>query len=87
MPAAQSPYLKDFLAYAAENPTLKPIKRFPARAAVKDNPPQFFRSLPVGDVIVYPKFLIFLTLENSAPGNSLFFKQIVQTIYSEYKVA
>jgi hypothetical protein len=86
MREAQSPYLKDFLAYIAENPSIKPIKQFPARAAVKDKPPQFFRKLPMGDVIIYPKFLVFLTLEKCSPGNLLIFKEIIQETRSEFNL-
>lgn len=82
----QSPYLKEFLAYVAENPSIKPIKQFPARAAVNDKPPQFFRTLPMGDVIIYPKFLVFLTLEKCSPGYSLIFKQIIQETCSEFNM-
>jgi hypothetical protein len=81
----QSPYLKEFLAYVAENPSIKPIKQFPARAAVKDKPPQFFRTLPIGDVIIYPKFLVFLTLEKCSPGYLLIFVTIQPRSLNSYK--
>lgn len=76
-------YLKDFLTYNIENNYVKPIKKFKARAAVMDKPPRTFTTLPLGDVIIYPKFLVFLTLQTCSPGYSLFFKEVLLETISQ----
>ncbi|BAZ04319.1 hypothetical protein [Calothrix sp. NIES-3974] len=58
----------------------KSIKKFSARAALLAKPPNFFRTLPLGSVVVYPDFIIFLTLNTNSPGYSLLFKEVFDKV-------
>ena len=48
-----------------------------------DKPPRTFTTLPLGDGIIYPKFLVFLTLQTCSPGYSLFFKEVLLETISQ----
>lgn len=71
-------YRNEYLSYIAANPNVKPFKNFFALGTVADKPPTFFNSLPLGEVFVYPQFLIFLTLIEGKAGTGMLFSRLVE---------
>jgi|SRR5580693_2537526 hypothetical protein len=82
-----SPHLQDFLAYLEQGTDLKPEHQFWARVALADTAPTFSYTLPRGEVILYPQFLVFLTTSKDAPGANLMLKEAVQMMAETYKTA
>lgn len=80
-----SPYLDKFVVYLSGLDDKRPSHQFPARATLKQEAPKFFYTLPLGDIITYPNFLVFLTLSEQDAGAKLMFTELFQTIATELK--
>src|SRR5215218_10137252 len=84
---ATPPNLQEFLAYVEHSKEIRPEHQFWARVALGDNAPTFSYTLPLGEVILYPQFLVFLTTSNEAPGAKLMLKEYLQAVAATYKAA
>ncbi|WP_157818080.1 hypothetical protein [Candidatus Thiodictyon syntrophicum] len=83
---SEKQYLQDYLSYIANNPDIKPLKHFVALGAMAESPPALFNTLPIGDVFVYPRFVVFLTLDQSPAGAGLIFDKIVKELEPLFKL-
>jgi hypothetical protein len=81
------PHLQDFLTHLAENEDFQPEHQFWARVTLAKQAPTFSYTLPRGEIVLYPKYLVFLTLSEDRPGAKLMFKEYVETVASTYKSA
>jgi hypothetical protein len=65
---------QEFISFLSSEHDVKPLHRFKARAALAKTLPRFAWAFPIGDVILYPRFLVFLTSETNSPGSALALK-------------
>lgn len=62
----------EFLEYISAQETVKPLHHFWARAAITDQPPRLTYALPIGEILAFPRFLVFLSLSKYTPGTTHF---------------
>jgi len=75
--------LADYLAYRDANPEAMPVSQFPARVAPAEKPPKYYDDWPWGDIVVYPDWLIFLSLHEDKSGPQ--WKKFLSELYEEMK--
>jgi hypothetical protein len=69
--------LQKFLEYQANNPDVKPLSQLPVYASMTSKPPSTLDDWPQGQLIVYPDFLVFLTLVEGNPGQVPLWKRVI----------
>ena len=78
--------LKDFLVFVAEHKEWKPTYDFIARCARMNQAPTFAYTLPRGVVMADPRWLIFLTLSDDRPGDSMnLLREFIREFKAQYE--
>jgi len=80
------PFLKEYLAYMASNPGLKPLFKFPSAFKTGNDVPDFFATLHRGDIYVYPEFVIFLTTAQGRVGKDQTLNFFVEQMTYEFSI-
>lgn len=75
--------LKDYLAHLDANPNTEPVSQFPARVAPAEKPPKYYDDWPWGDIVVYPDWLVFLSLQEDKSGPP--WRKFLSEFYEELK--
>ena len=76
--------VKKFLEYVGQNPGLETEISFRARGGSGELP-TLFRTLPLGKVSLFPKYLVFLTSTTDKPGYLTLLKELVVGIGKGYR--
>jgi len=76
-----------FIEFLSTSENLEPLNQIACRATLTQGAIPFSYTVPIGWIVLYPKFLVFLTNSKYEKGNKLLFMHFIERVSSEIMTA